>query len=130
MPFPKNFNPQGFRKPRRITVSCSQKKKHFNPQGFRKPRPYPLRIDENVINISIHKAFASLDLIQLNNTLIRPTFQSTRLSQASTSVSGCARLPNSISIHKAFASLDRVLRNGLHNISLFQSTRLSQASTT
>ena len=58
-------------------------------------------------NISIHKALASLDVIERINTLPMEIFQSTRLSRAST-------LPSC---------------QGPQPISKFQSTRLSRAST-
>ena len=147
---------------------------HFNPQGSREPRLKDFSVLSPRERISIHKALASLDegfstrgfpkynisihkaLASLYDAIdatkgIKDTFQSTRLSRASTQLIILSTLSITISIHKALTSLDfvypparRLVVISIHKAlasldrapafrvigeTAFQSTRLSRAST-
>ena len=79
---------------------------HFNPQGSREPRLKDFSVLSPRERISIHKALASLDGCVIHAVSWEDTFQSTRLSRASTFFHDFRGFIAIISIHKALASLD------------------------
>ena len=123
------FNPQGSREPRRINTGAMLLDfSNFNPQGSREPRRTKTQgqsfgvefqstrlsrastlcyqFPNGFFRISIHKALASLDALELMWPGLEVIFQSTRLSRASTGLGGGVTDRLDISIHKALASLD------------------------
>ena len=56
-----DFNPQGSREPRLDWHAGARPSHHFNPQGSREPRHNLSAQCHIIVDISIHKALASLD---------------------------------------------------------------------
>ncbi len=104
-----NFNPQGSREPRRIITDVCLKRKIFQSTRLSRASTPGNTVNYCKTAISIHKALASLDMMQTRCSVSCKIFQSTRLSRASTSIDEMLNALPKISIHKALASLDQTI---------------------
>ena len=124
-----DFNPRGLRRPRRVIAGLVGSKYAFQSTRPSQTSTNPFYGQIFPLRISIHEAFADLDLLSpllliagidfnprglrrprrrwFKSTSRYSLFQSTRPSQTSTQLGGGKYAAHRISIHEAFADLDR-----------------------
>ena len=123
------FNPQGSREPRQNYASAADIQMGFQSTRLSRASTLLRRLMYHLLNISIHKALASLDEDEYDGGYYILHISIHKALASLDSDMPSFRCGCQISIHKALASLDLWRSTYRMSSCKFQSTRLSRAST-